>query len=192
MHSRAADLQQPHEPGGGAAAAGRQGAADRQEHELVSNRAFGPLRNADLKQRIHTARTAHPENLNELISRHRKPSSCSPTQAPSRSRPGVQSPNHPLAGRGLPGAARARLGGIPLLPCNKTPLTDGRTSSILAMRTGEADHGVRGAASDGPSWRIAAGGRGGAVARPSHERGISPTPGTPIARYASPMTKHSS
>ncbi|MET8854184.1 Crp/Fnr family transcriptional regulator, partial [Amycolatopsis sp. NPDC004625] len=34
--------------------------------------------------------------------------------------------------------------GIPLLPCNKIPVTDTRTSSILLMRTGEQNQGVVG------------------------------------------------
>jgi hypothetical protein len=34
--------------------------------------------------------------------------------------------------------------GVPLLPCDKIPITDAGTSSILAMRTGEDDNGVIG------------------------------------------------
>ncbi len=34
--------------------------------------------------------------------------------------------------------------GVPILPCNKIPITDGHTTSILAMRTGENDQGVVG------------------------------------------------
>ena len=34
--------------------------------------------------------------------------------------------------------------GVPILPCDKIPITDTRTSSILVMRTGEADEGVIG------------------------------------------------
>ncbi|TAG47142.1 MAG: Crp/Fnr family transcriptional regulator, partial [Oscillatoriales cyanobacterium] len=34
--------------------------------------------------------------------------------------------------------------GVPLLPCNKIPITKNQTSSILVMRTGEEDQGVIG------------------------------------------------
>ncbi|KJY45900.1 Crp/Fnr family transcriptional regulator, partial [Streptomyces sp. NRRL S-444] len=34
--------------------------------------------------------------------------------------------------------------GVPLLPCNKIPVTKERTSSILVMRTGEDNEGVIG------------------------------------------------
>jgi Phage capsid-like protein len=34
--------------------------------------------------------------------------------------------------------------GVPVLPCNKIPISDTRTSSILVMRTGEEKQGVIG------------------------------------------------
>jgi len=34
--------------------------------------------------------------------------------------------------------------GVPMLPCNKIPISQGQTSSIIAMRTGEDDQGVIG------------------------------------------------
>ena len=34
--------------------------------------------------------------------------------------------------------------GVPILPCNKIPVSEARTSSILAMRTGEENQGVIG------------------------------------------------
>lgn len=34
--------------------------------------------------------------------------------------------------------------GVPILPCNKIPVSDTQTSSILVMRTGEDDQGVVG------------------------------------------------
>lgn len=34
--------------------------------------------------------------------------------------------------------------GVPIFPCNKIPISDTQTSSILAMRTGEDDQGVIG------------------------------------------------
>ncbi|MBJ6765271.1 Crp/Fnr family transcriptional regulator, partial [Myxococcaceae bacterium JPH2] len=34
--------------------------------------------------------------------------------------------------------------GVPILPCDKLPITEERTTSILVLRTGEADQGVIG------------------------------------------------
>jgi hypothetical protein len=34
--------------------------------------------------------------------------------------------------------------GVPIFPCNKIPLTDGHTTSIIAMRIGEEEQGVVG------------------------------------------------
>ena len=34
--------------------------------------------------------------------------------------------------------------GVPIFPCNKIPVSDARTTSIIAMRTGEAEQGVVG------------------------------------------------
>jgi hypothetical protein len=34
--------------------------------------------------------------------------------------------------------------GVPVLPCDKIPISERNTSAILAMRTGEADEGVIG------------------------------------------------
>jgi hypothetical protein len=34
--------------------------------------------------------------------------------------------------------------GIPIMPCNKIPISDARTSSIMLMRVGEANQGVIG------------------------------------------------
>ena len=46
---------------------------ERQEHEMVNNREFGLLHNADLKQRIHTrSGPPTPDDLDELIARRRK------------------------------------------------------------------------------------------------------------------------
>src|SRR5262249_39053203 len=46
---------------------------ERQEHELVNNREFGLLHNADLKQRLHTrSGPPSPDDLDDLLSRRRK------------------------------------------------------------------------------------------------------------------------
>jgi len=119
---------------------------ERQEHELVNNREFGLLHNADLKQRINT-RTGPPtpDDLDELLSRRRstKVMLAHPRTIAAFGREcnkrGLYPGNVDLLDSSVP-AWR----GVPMLPCNKIPISQGQTSSIIAMRTGEDDQGVIG------------------------------------------------
>jgi hypothetical protein len=119
---------------------------ERQEFELVNNSAFGLLANADLKQRINT-RTGPPtpDDLDELLSRRRstKVMLAHPRAIAAFSREcnkrGLYPGNVDLLDSSVP-AWR----GVPLLPCAKIPVSDGGTTSIIAMRTGEQDQGVIG------------------------------------------------
>lgn len=120
---------------------------ERQEHELVCNPEFGLLHNADLKQRIQTrGGPPTPDDMDELLATVWK----DPTVFLAHpraiaafgqecSRRGIYPTSIDLGGNMVP-AWR----GIPLLPCNKIPVSDARTSSILLMRTGEANQGVIG------------------------------------------------
>ncbi|MEU5430208.1 family 2B encapsulin nanocompartment shell protein [Streptomyces olivoreticuli] len=120
---------------------------ERQEHELVNNRAFGLLHNADLKQRIHT-RTGPPtpDDLDELLATVWKdpafllahPRAIAAIGREFNSR-GVYPDSVDVNGHSLP-AWR----GVPIFPCSKIPVSDGGTSSILVMRTGEESQGVVG------------------------------------------------
>ncbi|WP_310724921.1 family 2B encapsulin nanocompartment shell protein [Streptomyces sp. N2A] len=119
---------------------------ERQEHEMINNREFGLLHNADLKQRLHT-RTGPPtpDDLDELISRRRKtqfllahPRTIAAIGREWNAR-GIYPCTVPFEG----GEVRAWRG-IPLLPCNKIPITPDQTSSILALRVGEENQGVVG------------------------------------------------
>ncbi|MGH3710377.1 MAG: family 2B encapsulin nanocompartment shell protein [Pseudonocardiaceae bacterium] len=119
---------------------------ERQEHELINNRDFGLLHNADLTQRINT-RTGPPtpDDLDELLSRRRKsrfflahPRTIAAFGRECHRR-GVHPQSVDLDGHQLP-AWR----GVPILPCDKIPITQTRTSSILALRTGVRDHGMVG------------------------------------------------
>jgi hypothetical protein len=119
---------------------------EEQENELVNNREFGLLHNADLRQRIQThSGPPTPADLDELLARRRKSEFFLA---------------HPRAIAAF-GRECSRLGvypdtvefhgsrvhawrGVPLLPCNKIPISDTGTSSILVMRTGEDDQGVVG------------------------------------------------
>lgn len=119
---------------------------ERQEHELINNREFGLLHNADLSQRIST-RTGPPtpDDLDELITRRRKPQyllahpRAIAAFGRECNRRGLYPQSVEMNGHMVPSWR-----GIPLLPCNKIPVSATRTSSILVLRTGEADQGVVG------------------------------------------------
>ena len=119
---------------------------ERQEHELVNSRDFGLLHNADLSQRVFT-RTGPPtpDDLDELLSRRRKSRFM---LAHPRT---IAAFRRECTKRGLYPATIPHEGtvvqswrGVPLLPCDKIPITDGHLSSILVLRTGEEDQGVIG------------------------------------------------
>jgi CRP-like cAMP-binding protein len=119
---------------------------EEQEHQLVNNRDFGLLHNADLRQRVST-RTGPPtpDDMDDILARRRK-TRC--YLAHSRaiaafhrqcSRRGIYPEPVELMGKMVP-AWR----GVPILSCNKIPITDTGTTSILVFRTGEEDEGVIG------------------------------------------------
>ncbi len=119
---------------------------ERQEYELINNRQFGLLHNADLKQRIYSRTGAPtPDDLDELLTRRRKSKfflAHPRTIAAFRrecNRLGLYPQNIDLDGQ-MVMAWR----GVPLLPCNKIPISDHQTSSILVLRSGEEDQGVIG------------------------------------------------
>ena len=120
---------------------------ERQEDELVNNREFGLLHNADLKQRIPT-RTGPPtpDDLDELLSLvSREPAFflAHPRAIAAFGREcnhrGLYPQPTPVAGGMVP-AWR----GLPVFPCSKIPITNTRTSSILLLRIGMENQGVVG------------------------------------------------
>ncbi|MGH3934329.1 MAG: family 2B encapsulin nanocompartment shell protein, partial [Pseudonocardiaceae bacterium] len=119
---------------------------ERQEHEMLNNRDFGLLHNVDFRQRINT-RTGPPtpDDLDELLTRRRKTKFflAHPHTIASFGREcnrrGIYPQNTDIDGH-MVTAWR----GIPIFPCNKIPITEDRTSSILALRTGVEDEGVIG------------------------------------------------
>ncbi|MBB4935043.1 hypothetical protein F4561_005937 [Lipingzhangella halophila] len=119
---------------------------ERQEHEMLNNRQFGLLHNADLKQRIPT-RTGPPtpDDLDELLSRRRKsqyflahPEAIAAFSRECNAR-GIYPQSADMNGHSV-----VAWRGVPMLPCTKIPISETRTSSIIAMRTGEKDEGVVG------------------------------------------------
>ncbi|MBB5118838.1 Crp/Fnr family transcriptional regulator [Streptomyces eurocidicus] len=120
---------------------------ERQEHDLVNNREFGLLHNADLKQRIHTrSGPPTPDDLDELLATVWKdpgfllahPRAIAAIAREFNSR-GIYPDPAQIGGHSVP-AWR----GVPIFPCNKIPVTDNGVSSIMVMRTGEDAQGVVG------------------------------------------------
>ncbi|MCG6135460.1 MAG: cyclic nucleotide-binding domain-containing protein [Nostoc sp. LLA-1] len=120
---------------------------ERQENELINNREFGLLHNADLKQRIHTRNgPPTPDELDELLGTVWKDPGfflAHPRTIAAFGREcnrlGIYPQSIDLGGHRVP-AWR----GIPIFPCNKIPITNTRTSSILLLRTGVEQQGVIG------------------------------------------------
>ena len=120
---------------------------ERKEHEMVNNREFGLLHNADLKQRIHTrSGPPTPHDMDELLATVWKEPSfffahprAIAAFGQECSKAGIYPTSVDFGGNMVP-AWR----GIPILPCNKIPISDARTSSIMLMRVGEKNQGVVG------------------------------------------------
>ncbi|MQS09564.1 family 2B encapsulin nanocompartment shell protein [Streptomyces alkaliphilus] len=124
---------------------------EREEHELLNNREFGLLHNADLRQRIHTrSGPPTPDDLDELISRRRgtRYLFAHPKAIAAIGRECTARGIHPEPMR-IAGVTVRAWRGIPLLPCNKIPISSANTTSVLAMRTGEDDQGVVGLRCEG-------------------------------------------
>lgn len=119
---------------------------ERQEHEMINNRDFGLLHNADLRQRIQTrGGPPTPDDMDELLSRRRNnrfflahPRAIAAFGRECNRR-GIYPTPVEVNGHHIP-AWR----GVPIFPCSKIPITDQATSSILVMRTGEDQQGVIG------------------------------------------------
>ncbi|AGP32322.1 family 2B encapsulin nanocompartment shell protein [Sorangium cellulosum] len=117
-----------------------------QEHELINNREFGLLHSADAKQRLQT-RTGPPtpDDLDELLTRRRKSRVllAHPRAIAAFGRECNRRGLYPQTME-LDGTNVRSWRGVPLLPCDKIPITDGGVTSILVMRTGLEDQGVIG------------------------------------------------
>ncbi|MFC8919130.1 family 2B encapsulin nanocompartment shell protein [Streptomyces sp. NPDC057116] len=119
---------------------------ERQEHELINNREFGLLHNAAFKQRIQPhSGPPTPDDMDELLCRRRgtrlflaHPRAIAAIGRECNAR-GIDPGHLEIDGHRVP-AWR----GVPILPCDKIPVTGDNTSSILAMRTGEDKQGVIG------------------------------------------------
>lgn len=119
---------------------------EEQESEMVNNRSFGLLHNADFQQGV-PARTGPPtpDDFDDMLSMvrdagvflaHPRTIAAFGRQC---NRLGVYPQSVDMAGQKAP-AWR----GVPVLPCNKIPVSDTRTSSVILMRLGMDDQGVIG------------------------------------------------
>ncbi len=119
---------------------------ERQEHELINNRDFGLLYNADLKQRIPT-RTGPPtpDDMDEVLSRRRKTRFylAHPLAIAAFGRECNRRGVYPQSVEVMGSTVHAWRN-VPIFPCNKIPITASGTTSILVMRIGEEDQGVVG------------------------------------------------
>ncbi|MEU9311811.1 family 2B encapsulin nanocompartment shell protein [Streptomyces sp. NPDC048256] len=119
---------------------------ERQEWEMVNNREFGLLHNIDHGQRVSTfTGPPTPDDMDDLLSMRRRtklflahPKAISAFFRQCNRR-GLVPGTATVEGHEIP-AWR----GVPIFPCNKIPISPQHTSSIIALRTGEADQGVVG------------------------------------------------
>ncbi|MET0237801.1 MAG: family 2B encapsulin nanocompartment shell protein [Kibdelosporangium sp.] len=119
---------------------------ERQEHDMINNRRFGLLHNADLKQRVHTrGGPPTPDDMDELLARRRKtqfllahPKTIAAFGRECTAR-GIYPGTKELDGR----VVRAWRN-VPLLPCDKIPVSATGRTSVIAMRTGQDAQGVIG------------------------------------------------
>ncbi|MFI1645444.1 family 2B encapsulin nanocompartment shell protein [Streptomyces avidinii] len=147
IHTRVADLYNgPHNQTEEQLRLTIEALRERQEHELINNRDFGLLHNAAFKQRIQThSGPPTPDDLDELLCRRRgskfflaHPRTIAAIGREFNAR-GLYPDHVDVGGQSVP-AWR----GVPILPCNKIPISKENTSSVLVMRTGEDNQGVIG------------------------------------------------
>ncbi|MFJ2741408.1 family 2B encapsulin nanocompartment shell protein [Streptomyces sp. NPDC087440] len=119
---------------------------ERQEHDLVNNPDFGLLHSTEYNQRVQ-ARSGPPtpDDLDDLLSMrrgteflfaHPRVIAAFSKQCSKRGiypQTVVVDSHEHFAWRG-----------VPMLTCNKIPITEDNTSKIIAMRTGEHNQGVIG------------------------------------------------
>ncbi len=119
---------------------------EQQENEMVNNESFGLLHNAAFSQRIPThSGPPTPDDFDEMLAMVRDagvflahPRTIAAFGRECNRR-GVYPQAVDLAGQKAP-AWR----GVPVLPCNKIPITEAQTSSVMLMRLGMEDQGVVG------------------------------------------------
>jgi hypothetical protein len=148
VHSRVADLyNQPMDQVEQQLRLTIEALRERQEHELINNRDFGLLNNADFAHRIPTrSGPPTPDDFDELLAlvwknpgfflAHPRTIAAFGQECSKR---GIYPHAVDLGGHQVPSWR-----GVPILPCNKIAVSDTRTSAVLLMRVGEEAQGVVG------------------------------------------------
>lgn len=117
-----------------------------QERELIGNPGFGLLRNAHPSQRL-TPRSGPPApaDLDNLLTRRRKTRYllAHPLAIAAFGRQCSAAGVYPDSVE-VDGSRMTAWRGVPILPCDKIPVSRSGTSAILALRIGEEDQGVVG------------------------------------------------
>ncbi|MFJ9642619.1 family 2B encapsulin nanocompartment shell protein [Streptomyces sp. NPDC004244] len=119
---------------------------ERQEHEMINNREFGLLHNADHGQRIQPhAGAPTPDDMDQLLSMRRgsKLFLAHPRAIAAFGRECNERGLYPET-VDVEGTRIATWRGVPIFPCDKIPISDTRTTSVLCLRTGEDESGVIG------------------------------------------------
>lgn len=119
---------------------------EKQEWELINNREIGLLHSVDPKQRLQTrGGPPTPDDMDELLTRRRK------TQLFLGHPDAIAAFGRECNRRGIypetvlvDGKPVQAWRGVPFLPCTKIPVSETRTTSILAMRFGAEHQGVIG------------------------------------------------
>lgn len=119
---------------------------ERQEFELINSLDFGLLHNIDMKQRLHTrGGPPTPDDMDEILCRRRRSRFflAHPRAIAAFNRECSRRGIHPTSVE-VEGARLTAWRGVPLLPCDKIPITGAGTTSILVMRPGADHQGVIG------------------------------------------------
>ncbi|MEX1369242.1 MAG: family 2B encapsulin nanocompartment shell protein [Nannocystaceae bacterium] len=115
-----------------------------QEDQMLNNPEFGLLHNVHPKQRIQTRRGAPtPDDMDTLITRRGKTRLlfAHPRAIAAFRRECNAAGVYPQTGE-VNGRVVGTWRGIPLLPCDKVPISDDGVTSILAIRPGLENRGV--------------------------------------------------
>jgi len=147
VHTRISDLySSPHDQVAQQLRLTIEAVKEHQESELINSPEYGMLASAADRQRIATlAGPPTPDDLDALIAKVWKQPAFFLTHPEA-----IAAFGRECTRRGVPPATVSLFGsqfltwrGLPIIPSDKVPLTDGRTKFIL-LRTGEARQGVVG------------------------------------------------
>ena len=118
---------------------------ERQEFEMINNPGFGLLHAVHPRRRVPTrSGPPTPDDMDELI-RRRKPKMllAHPRAIAAFSRECTRRKVYPESLM-IEGSTVLSWRGVPLFACNKIPISEGQTTSMICMRTGLENQGVIG------------------------------------------------